>query len=185
MTETTLTIRAETFEDQAAVDALQFRAFGNDAALPALVQDLRQQETPFPTTSLVAMRGGGPVLGHVMLSHAWLDGPTHMIDVMVLSPLGVEPAVQRQGIGTALIKAALEAAETLGAPFVMLEGNPRYYSTRGFEPAGPLGIRRPSVRIPEGAFQIAKLSGYTRAMTGTFVYKDVHWRSHVGLYPST
>jgi putative acetyltransferase len=182
MPDAPLTIRAETPADHNAVHALNLAAFDGDLGLPDLVQSLRDVQAPMPTISLVATYGDDPPVGHVMLSHAWLDGPARLIDVMVLSPLAVDPPHQRRGIGTALIKAAIAAADTQGAPFVILEGSPNYYGARGFEPAIPLGIRRPSLRIPERAFQIARLSTYDPAMTGTFVYKDVHWRGGVGLY---
>jgi putative acetyltransferase len=56
--------------------------------------------------------------------------------VLVLSPLGVRPEHQRQGIGTRLIEEALNAAEATGAPLLFLEGSPGYYRRRGFrEPA--------------------------------------------------
>ena len=65
---------------------------------------------------------------------------------------------------------------------VFLEGNPRYYGQRGFGKAMNFGFRRPSLRMPEGAFQVARLATYSDDMTGTFVYRDVHWRHGVGLY---
>lgn len=182
MPDAALSIRLEAPEDYDAVHALQLAAFDGDANVPELVRDLRNVEAPLPTIPLVACRGADPVVGHVMISHAWLDGPERLIDVMVLSPLGVAPAHQRQGLGTALIAEAIKAADAQGVPFLMLEGNHRYYGPRGFEAAEPLGLRRPSLRIPERAFQIAKLSRYDPAMTGTLVYKDVHWRHGVGLY---
>lgn len=177
-----LTIRPETPKDHAAVRALTLAAFEGDAGLPELVKDLRQAQAPLPTISLVATYGDHPPLGHVMLSHAWLDGPARLIDVLVLSPLSVDPPHQRRGIGTALIEAAIAAADAQGVPFVVLEGSPPYYGPRGFDAAEPLGIRRPSLRIPERAFQLARLSAYDPSLTGTFVYKNVHWRHGVGLY---
>ncbi|WP_461427661.1 GNAT family N-acetyltransferase [Gymnodinialimonas sp.] len=176
-----LHIRPEAPDDHDAVHTLNEAAF-ESADLPALVQDLRQAKAPLPTLSLVAAYGDHPPVGHVMLSHAWLDGAERLIDVMVLSPLAVDPPHQRLGIGTALIAAALAAADAQGVPFVILEGSHHYYGSRGFEAAEPLGIRRPSLRIPERAFQMARLSAYTPSMTGTLVYKDVHWRHGVGLY---
>lgn len=180
-----LSIRPETPADHAAVHALTLAAFDGDAGLPELVKNLRDAEAPLPTLSLVATYEDHPPVGHVMVSHAWLDGPKHLIDVMVLSPLAVDPPHQRLGIGSALLKAAIAAADAQGAPLLILEGSPHYYGPRGFEAAGPLGIRRPSLRIPERAFQMVRLSGYDRSMTGTFVYKDVHWRGGIGLYRET
>jgi putative acetyltransferase len=147
-----------------------------------MVKDLRGFDGGFATISLVAeVDGQGPV-GHVMVSHAWLDADNRLIDVAVLSPLGVHPDAQRRGIGKALIKVAIEAVGATGVPLLFLEGDHRYYGPRGFEKAMDLGFRRPSLRIPENAFQVVRLAGYSEDMTGTFVYHDVHWRHGVGLY---
>lgn len=182
MTRKNFTIRLEASEDHAVIEALHYEAFGHDDTVGKLVRDLRGVDAIFPTISLLAESEFGQPRGHVMLSHAWLDSDARLVDVMVLSPLAVHPQAQKQGLGTALIGAAIKAAEALGAPMLFLEGNHNYYGQRGFEAATPLGIRRPSLRIPEKAFQIAKLSNYSESMTGTFVYKDVHWRHGIGLY---
>lgn len=41
--------------------------------------------------------------------------------------------------------------------------------------AGAVGFRSPSLRIPEAAFQVARLSAHEPWMTGTFVYSEVFW----------
>ncbi|MGC4804495.1 hypothetical protein [Micromonospora sp. DT233] len=38
------------------------------------------------------------------------------------------------------------------------------------------GFRKPSLRIPDRAFQVIKLSAYEPWMTGTFVYSNTFWR---------
>ena len=165
-------IRPETPNDHAAIRMVHRDAFGPDEPIPALVDGLRALTTKLPTISLVATTAG-KVAGHVMLSHGWLDAPRQIIDVYVLSPLGVATEHHRQGIGKALIKSAINAATT---PLVFLEGNPKYYAPRGFEKASDLGFRTPSLRIPDPAFQVYKCDGYTADMTGTLVYPDIFWQ---------
>ncbi len=176
------TVRCENAADHCAIRRVHDAAFGSEEGIPEMVDDLRNQDTLFATESLVAEHSDGELVGHVMLSHAWVDGDKALIDVMVLSPLGVVPTSQKQGIGTALVVAALEAADKAGAPLLFLEGSPTFYGSRGFEKAIPLGFHRPSRRIPENAFQVAKLSKYDASISGAFVYHDVHWRHGVGLY---
>lgn len=60
-------------------------------------------------------------------------------------------------------------------PLVFLEGSPGYYAAHGFEPAVALGFRPPSLRIPEPAFQVARLSAYEPWMTGSFIYSETSW----------
>ena len=75
-----------------------------------------------------------------------------------------------------LVRAAAERADLSGSPLLFLEGDPAYYRGRGFEPAVPLGFRRPSTRIPEPAFQVMRLATYSPDLSGTLVYPDVFWR---------
>jgi putative acetyltransferase len=171
----TFKIRHETPQDRDAIASVHEDAFGVDEPIPALVDALRLTEGSLPVLSLVAEAEDKTLIGHVMLTHSWLDAPKRLVDVMVLSPLGVRSSLQKQGVGKALLDAATKAAETAGAPLVFLEGNPAYYRHRGFKPAIPMGFLRPSLRIPEGAFQVFPLAGYTSEMTGTLVYRDVFW----------
>jgi putative acetyltransferase len=163
-------IRAESAEDQAEVCEVHWRAFADERIL-ALVDGLREVDS---TRSFVATERN-QVVGHVMLSASRLDAPRRIVDVTVLSPLGVLPQWQGQGIGTRLIAHALAAAEVDGAPLVFLEGSPGYYGARGFRAAGELGFRKPSLRIPDASFQVVVMSSYLPWMTGSLVYADIFW----------
>ena len=167
-------IREETADDHRDVREVHARAFGDNEPVPALVEALRVAEAAVAPMSFVAAVDDR-VVGHVLLSAARLDAPRRIVDVLTLSPLGVVPEFQRRGIGTRLIAYALAAADSQGVPLVFLEGSPHYYGTRGFERADTLGFRSPSLRIPEPAFQVARLSAHEPWMTGTFVYPDVFW----------
>ena len=86
------------------------------------------------------------ILGHVMLSPSLLDAPARLLPVQVLSPVGVLPAHQRRGIGSKLIRQALEIMVERRVPVVFLEGSPAYYSRFGFQPG--VGFRKPAVGLP-------------------------------------
>ena len=79
-----------------------------------------------------------------MFSPSLLDAPKRLLPVQVLSPIGVVPARQNQGVGTALIRRGLELLSERDVPLVFLEGAPGYYSRFGFEPGAALdsGSRR-------------------------------------------
>jgi putative acetyltransferase len=131
--------------------------------------------------SLVAV-DGGRIVGHVQLSRSWVDARAALVEVLVLSPLSVVPDRQGEGIGTALIRAAIDEARRRGAPAVFLEGSWDYYGGRGFEAATTLGFQRPSHRIPEPAFQVALLAGHEPWMVGPLVYCEAFWSTDsVGL----
>ena len=89
-------------------------AFDHHREVADLVDLIRASPQFVPELSLVA-RHDGQVVGHVMLSHADLVdelGDRHRI--LTLSPLSVAPALQRRGIGSALVPAGLAAADALG-----------------------------------------------------------------------
>ncbi len=170
--------RAEVPADREAIRRVHTSAFGDDGTVAALTDALRAAPAPLAPLSFVASAdggSGGEIVGHVMLSASRLDAPPRLVSVYVLSPLGVLPGYQRQGIGTALIEVALAAARDSGVPLVFLEGDPAYYGRRGFERADARGFRAPSLRIPPPAFQVARMPGHEPWMTGTLVYHDAFW----------
>jgi putative acetyltransferase len=179
-------LRAATPEDQSGVDAVVAAAF-DESADGRVVRMLRLLRTSgAERASIVAVADDDDIVGHVALSRAWVDAREALVEVLVLSPLSVTPTQQNRGIGTRLIKAALDEAERHGAPAVFLEGAWSYYGTRGFEAATPKSFRRPSCRIPEPAFQVALLPAYETWMVGRLVYPEAFWATDtVGLRDPT
>lgn len=168
-------IRPEEARDAEAVRELHLAAFGDHGrTVNAIVDDLRPTIAGRGGSSFVA-ESDGRVIGHVMVTSSLLDTAERLIDAPVLSPLAVAPDRQGAGIGGDLVRRALDAAEAAGSPFVLLEGDPRYYSRLGFRAAGELGFRKPSLRIPDAAFQVFLLAAYEPWMTGTVVYAWPFW----------
>ncbi len=114
------------------------------------------------------------VVGHVGISHCWIDARRELVSACMLSPLSTAPAAQGRGIGTSLVAAAIDAARGLGRPALFLEGSPAFYSARGFAPASAYGFEAPSRRVPAPAFQVVPF-GLEDWMTGRVVYPDVWW----------
>jgi putative acetyltransferase len=169
-------LRPEAPGDQRAVGDLHRTAFGAHGEVVArLVDDLRNAVTAGDGLSMVA-EDAGEVVGHVMLTRSLLDAPSRLVEVQVLSPLAVLPARQREGIGSALVRRALRLAAERSVPVVFLEGSPGYYSRLGFAPGAEQGFRKPSLRIPDPAFQAVRLPAYRPWMTGTLVYAEAFWR---------
>jgi putative acetyltransferase len=169
-------VRPECPDDRDAVGELHWRAFGDRGGnVVNLVDALRKTITLEAGLSIVA-EDGGEIIGHVMFTTSLLDAPRRLVDVQVLSPLGVASEHQGRGVGSALVRHGLAAAAEQGAPLVFLEGDPGYYTRFGFTPGGEVGFRKPSLRIPDAAFQVVKLPSFEPWMDGTLVYADVFWR---------
>ena len=173
--------------DTAAVLAVVRAAFGDEGALVAELARQMLDERGASSAlraSLVARDPSGDVVGHVALTRGCVDADRRLVEMLVLSPLSVRPDRQRQGRGRQLVAAAVAEAERLGAPLVLLEGDPAYYARLGFEPAHRHGLERPSVRIPPAACQVRLLPAHEPWMTGRLVYPDLFWRLDcVGLRP--
>lgn len=162
-------IRLARLEDRDAIRRVNDAAFGG-SRVPDLVDALVAAGDA--VASLVAEAAGG-IVGHVQLNRSWVDARERLVEIVILSPLAVDPSHQRLGVGTALVAAALETARAAGEPAVFLEGDPGFYGSRGFSPAAPFGFGRPSPRIPEPAFQVALFDDDLPC--GPVVYCQTFW----------
>lgn len=164
-------IRRERPSDHAAVRAVHRVAFGRagqvgDVVEAVLVDRLRAGPWWLPRLSLVAV-AEGEMVGHVVTTRATLE-PSGA-PVLGLGPLGVDPARQGQGIGSALMHAVLGAAEALDESVVGLLGDPAFYRRFGFVPAAEHGVAAPDPAWG-AAFQLRVLSEPPER--GTFRYAE-------------
>jgi putative acetyltransferase len=176
-----VTVRVMLPTEYAAVRALSIAAFDGDEGIGSLLDALHDSWAWTDELSFVAELDG-ELVGHVLFTKAWLDAPERLVDVLVLSPIGVRPDVQRTGIGAVLMTSSLASLDGRPEPLVFLEGHPTYYPRFGFRPASSLGFVAPSTRIPDSAFMVHPLAAYEPWMCGTLVYPDAFWRTDsVGL----
>ncbi|TFV67843.1 UNVERIFIED_ORG: N-acetyltransferase [Bacillus sp. AZ43] len=164
-------VRRERPTDHEAVRALHRAAFGPVAAGrgAALVEDrltdeLREDAGFLPHLSLVAVDSDA-VVGHVLATRGWVE-PLG-VPALGLGPLGVLPARQGSGAGSALVHALLAVAEACGERVAALLGDPAYYRRFDFRPAAELGISAPDPAWG-GYFQARVLTG--APVRGTFRY---------------
>lgn len=83
--------------------------------------------------SMVAVHSGS-VTGHILFTPVTMKPQRSELRGLGLGPLAVLPECQRTGIGSRLMRAGLEACRAQGYDFVVLLGDPRYYSRFGFRP---------------------------------------------------
>jgi uncharacterized protein (TIGR03083 family) len=166
-------VRWATPADAEAVAAVHAAAFGGDR-VPRLVPALLAAAGPDTAICLVA-EDAGRVVGHVLVTPVPLEtSPGVTGRIACLSPLGVQPGAQGRGIGSVLVTAALAEAVRRGEPAVVLEGAPAFYRRFGFVAASRHGLRRPSERIPEPAFQVWVAPG-ADPPRGRVLYPEVFW----------
>ena len=109
------------------------------------------------------------MIAHVMLSWVGVEGGSRS-RILNLTPMSVRPDRQRIGVGTRLIREALGRAEAADEPAVMVEGIAGYYPRFGFERASALGFGSPHPKIPDEAFMVKRLPGYSPDLAGRVVY---------------
>ena len=128
-----LALRPETPEDLPGIRFVEEAAFAhhNEADLVDLVRKVGKT-----TLSMVAVQDG-VIIGHALFTTVTF-GPPHPGEQagrgLGLGPIAVLPEFQRTGIGARLMRAGLEHVRRLGYGFVVLLGNPAYYSRFGFMP---------------------------------------------------
>lgn len=126
-----IVVRPERPADRAAIFQVNSLAFDREDE-GKLVDAIRSGTAS--RLSLVAGQGG-MIVGHIFFSPVTITGAAGGVDACGLGPMAVLPDHQRQGIGTALIRAGLDAARAAGHDAVVVLGHPGYYSRFGFVPA--------------------------------------------------
>src|SRR3984893_9488433 len=180
-------IRAERASDVAAREALLDACFGLNRHLRTC-QRLRDGRAPAEGLAFSAVRQDGEkgrLVGTLRLWHVSAAG----VPALVLGPLAVDPSCREFGVGAALMRQALAAAEAAGHGAVLLLGDAPYYARFGFsaQKTGELSLPGPFERdrllgleLREGALDGA--SG-TIVPSGALVPKTRAARAKKALQP--
>ncbi|MBQ8260660.1 MAG: N-acetyltransferase [Lachnospiraceae bacterium] len=113
-----------------------------------LVEEIRAKKYYMPELELVMVDDTDMVIGYAMFSRFHLEGK-YEEKLLLLSPVAVKTSLQRQHISKDLLEHGFEVAKGLGFKAVLVEGNPRNYVSRGFQPSYHFGIEAgPNLRLP-------------------------------------
>ncbi len=158
-------IREEQPADAAAIRYVNQAAFDTSTEAD-LVDSLRLQASPI--VSLVADENG-TIAGHILFSPVTLSSePT--LPIMGLAPMAVLPERQRQGIGSALVRAGLEECRRRGVVALVVLGHAGYYPRFGFTPASAFGLVS-EYDVPDDVFMALELErGALSGRAGTIRY---------------
>ena len=171
-----LMLRSETPADRDAILALTADAFAISPAtgLPAegepvevgVLRALFDAEEYIPGLSVVAVQDG-EIVGHVISTRGWVGDQ----ELLGLGPIAVTPRLQRQGIGSALMRETIDRANAAGERGIVLLGSPGYYSRFGFVPASTFGVQAPETEWGD-YFQLLPLALWSGGVHGTFRYAE-------------
>ena len=124
-------IREESTEDVQAIREVNRLAFGQDAE-GRLVERLRDEG--YARVSLVA-EVDGHIVGHILFSDLPVMTDDETIPAVALAPMAVVPDHQRRGIGSALVRAGLDACKQRGYRLAIVLGHRAFYPRFGFSSA--------------------------------------------------
>ncbi|WP_207345226.1 N-acetyltransferase [Arthrobacter sp. E3] len=156
-------IRRERADDRPEILALVEAAFPESVEV-RLLRGLFASREYIPELSLVA-DDEGELLGHVITTRGWI-GKNKSLG---LGPIAVLPERRRRGVGTALMRTTIAAANALGEPSIVLLGSAEYYPRFGFAPADSLGITSPDPSWGSH-FMARALDAFVPGAHGQFAY---------------
>lgn len=131
-------VRNEVLSDIDAREDLLDAAMG-EARFRKTSARLREDRLPADGLALIAEDEAGAVVGTVRL---W-NVAAGAYDSLLLGPLAVSPNAQSRGIGSLLMRAAIERASDLGHGSILLVGDAPYYARFGFSAAPTAKLRMP------------------------------------------
>ncbi len=126
MKQTTWVIRPEAAADNSAIEDLQAEAFGPGRFARTAFR-IREGVPHRQDLSFVGL-AGTQVVGSIRLTPIVIGETV----ALLLGPLTVSPDFKNRGLGKALMRTAMAAAEAAGDKVVLLVGDAPYYSPFGF-----------------------------------------------------
>ena len=114
----------------------------------SLVEEIRAKKYYLPALELIMVSEQDEVIGYAMFSRFHIEG-RYEDELLMLTPVAVKTALQRQHISKELLEYGFEKAKSLGYTVVLVEGGPHNYTARGFEPSYKHDITAgPNIHLP-------------------------------------
>ena len=140
----------------------------------SLVEEIRSKRFYLPELELIMVEENDEVIGYCMFSRFHLEGK-YEDELLILTPVAVKTALQRQHISKELIEYGLEKAKAMGYKAVIVEGNSQNYRSRGFVTSADYGITaHESVGLPAPECLMVKelVPGGLNGIHGQVCYAD-------------
>ena len=138
-----LIIRSETPADYKETELMTMRSFWNKywpgCTEHFLIRIIRGSEDYIPEISRIA-EVDGKIVGAVYYTKAWIDDGNVRHEIATFGPLAVEPTMEGNDIGGALMRETIKLAKEAGLKAIALMGEPNYYPRFGFRRGAECGI---------------------------------------------
>ena len=138
-----LIIRQEKPEDYKETELMAMRSFWNKywpgAIEHFLIRIIRESKDYVPEISRIAELDG-KIVGAVFYSKAWIVDGDLKHEIMTFGPLAVEPTLEGNDIGGALMRETIQLAREAGIAGIAVMGEPNYYPRFGFERGAKYGV---------------------------------------------
>lgn len=126
----------------------QYKGPAEGKAVRRLAEEIRSKKYYLPQLELIMVNEADEIIGYAMFSRFHIEGK-HEDELLMLTPVAVKTELQRQHISKDLLEHGFEKARKMGFRAVLVEGNPKNYSARGFEPSYKFGIKAgPDIKLP-------------------------------------
>jgi predicted N-acetyltransferase YhbS len=166
-------IRLERPSDYEAVERLTYEAF--ETAILAertrtvehyLAHIMRGADCFVPELDFVGETASG-IVSSIFFNRLTVMRPDGSeLETLTFGPVSVRPGFQRQGLGSSIIRHALDRAGELGHGAVIIIGHPEYYPRFGFKPAGGFNLTVSGGQVFD-AFQALEIEkGFLGALGG-------------------
>ena len=113
-----------------------------------LVEEIRSKKYYIPALELIMVDEKDDPIGYAMFSRFHIEG-RYENELLILTPVAVKTEFQRQHISKDLLEYGFQKARDLGFQAILVEGNPKNYNPRGFQPSYKFGIEAgPNIKLP-------------------------------------
>lgn len=132
------------------VEAVFSQAYNTEEGkeVRSLVEEIRSKKYYIPQLEFIMVDETDEIIGYAMFSRFHLEGK-YEEELLILTPVAVKTALQRQHISKDILEYGFEAAKSLGFKAILVEGDPRNYNPRGFQPSYKFGVEAgPNVHLP-------------------------------------
>lgn len=117
-------------------------------AVRQLVEEIRSKKYYVPELELIMVNGIDVIIGYAMFSRFHIEG-RYESELLLLTPVAVKTEYQRQHVSKDLLEYGFTKAKELGFKAILVEGNPKNYNPRGFQPSYRFGIKAGSnINLP-------------------------------------